>query len=65
VGLIRGGLDAGHYVKVLDDRGVSGGFLILTARSREMADGYDNWVPDWGQVEKFFQESGWTVDWFL
>lgn len=62
-GRICSGVDSGQYVKVLHDRIASGGFLILVSGSPTTTDGFDSWVPDWDQLERYFQESGWEVDW--
>lgn len=62
-GRIRSGADSGRYVKILDDRTASGGFLILVSGSLTMTDGLDSWVPDWDQLERYFQESEWKVEW--
>ncbi|CAG0991648.1 hypothetical protein BURK2_02421 [Burkholderiales bacterium] len=63
VGKIIAGDDTGHYVKVIDDREDSGGFLILIAKTQDMQDGYDSWVEDEKALYRFFEESRWIVDW--
>jgi hypothetical protein len=63
VGKIVAGDEAGHYVRVVDDRRNSGGFLILTAATPDMQDGYDSWVEDEATLQRFFEESGWVIDW--
>ena len=63
VGLIVAGDEVGRYIKVLDDRQSTGGFLILTATDQAMSDGYDNWVEDEKSLSRYFRESHWKIDW--
>ncbi len=56
--------EIGHYVKVENDAENTGGFLILMASDAALrADGSDNWVETPGDLEAFFRESGWEVEW--
>lgn len=63
VGRIIAGDDAGHYVKIVDDRASSGGFLILTAKAPDMREGYDSWVEDELALQGFFEEARWIIEW--
>jgi hypothetical protein len=63
VGRIIAGDDAGSYVKVVDDKANTGGFLILTSDRPDMTTGFDNWVETKEAVGSFFAESNWEVDW--
>ena len=64
VGLIRDGDEAGRYVEVIDDSARTGGYLIFTYADRSRSPGvFDAWVKTFQNVEQYFAESGWLVDW--
>ena len=63
IGKIVAGAERGRYVRVTDDTESTGGFLILTADDLEFQNGHDNWVKDETSLQRFFQESGWLVEW--
>jgi len=64
VGEILTGDEAGLFVKIEDDReGSTGGFYILTAKDRDIKDGFDNWVVDEDSLRKYFDEAQWTIRW--
>lgn len=63
VGKILAGDDVGRYIKVVDDSDSTGGFLILTSDDPDFERGYDNWVEDRTALLRYFQESGWQVEW--
>lgn len=63
IGRILAGEESGHYVKVLDDTENSGGYLILTAPAADMLQGYDNWVESKDILARYFEESGWVIEW--
>lgn len=63
VGKIVAGDEFGSYIKIIDDAESTGGILILTSIFPEMNDGYDNWVKDNDALQRYFEESGWKVDW--
>jgi hypothetical protein len=54
------------YLLVQDDLSNTGGYLILTSASSDvgtdLGEGYDYWVLG-NELEHFFQDSGWQVDW--
>jgi len=61
-GRITTGEQAGFLVRVEDDTLNTGGYLILSWR--EGADeGFDNWVESKSDLDRFFEESGWNVEW--
>jgi len=64
LGRILGGKEVGRVVEVIDDGARTGGFLILTYadddRSPEVLDG---WVETFGDVKRYFEESGWDIAW--
>lgn len=64
-GRIVSGVDAGRYVQILDDWANSGGFLILThdGDGDRAAEGHDSWVESIVDVELYFDECGWVVEW--
>ena len=64
IGKIVAGEELGSYIKVIDDGANTGGFLILTAEAPDMTDGFDSWVENKEMLQRFFEEAGWTVEWF-
>ncbi len=64
LGKITAGREIGRVVEVVDDTSKSGGFLIFTYadvdRSPEV---FDAWVESIVDVDLYFDESGWEVDW--
>ncbi len=64
LGRILAGQEAGRYVEVLDDTRNSGGFLIFTyadaGRSPEV---FDAWVETLADIETYFLESSWEIEW--
>jgi len=64
VGKIVAGEDKGRFVEVLDDSHESGGFLIFTYDSLDRSgDVYDHWVESIVDVDLFFEELAWRIDW--
>jgi hypothetical protein len=64
VGRIVQGDDVGAYVKVVDDRANSGGFLILLGSDAGFEKGSDGWVENLETLAAYFKESSWQVEWF-
>ncbi len=63
VGRIIAGDEVGKYVKVVDDKENTGGYLILTADAPDMQVGFDNWVEDEEALSSYFVEAGWSIEW--
>ncbi len=64
IGQILAGEDVGRFVEVSDDTASSGGFLILTYDNVDRSgDAYDSWVESFPDVENYFEESRWVVQW--
>ncbi len=64
LGRIVAGDDARRFVEVTDDTNSSGGFLILTFDNVDRSgNAYDSWVESIVDVELYFAESGWEVEW--
>lgn len=62
-GKILSGSECGSYIKIIDDSENTSGFLILTSASSDFKTGFDNWVEDFSSIEKYFAESGWSIEW--
>ena len=64
VGVIRSARDqdeVGDFIEVVDDRtGPTGGFYVLTWRGQH---GFDAWVEGSADVDAYFTEAGYEVDW--
>jgi hypothetical protein len=64
LGRITQGKEAGRVVEVLDDRHNTGGFLIFTYADEERSpEVFDCWVETHKDIDVFFQESDWKVNW--
>jgi hypothetical protein len=63
IGRIKRGDELGKYVKILDDSQSTGGYLILTSSNADFISGFDNWVENFDILKKYFEESGWEVEW--
>jgi hypothetical protein len=57
----------GHTVKVADDQEATGGFLIYEwwqeSSGPNQNGAFDSWVESEADLEQFFVESGWVVQW--
>jgi hypothetical protein len=62
---VTAGSEIGRFVEVIDDTCQTGGYLIFTYadvdRSPEV---FDAWVPSIVDVDLYFDDSGWEVEWF-
>jgi len=64
LGRIVAGDDTGRFVEVLDDASLSGGFLILTYDNVDRSgNAFDSWVESITDVDLYFDECGWEVEW--
>jgi hypothetical protein len=64
LGKITAGQEAGRVVEVIDDFENSGGFLIFTYADMDRSpEVFDSWVQTIIDVDLYFDESGWEVEW--
>jgi hypothetical protein len=64
LGRILEGDQKGRIVEVIDDAANTGGWLIFTyADTNRSPEVFDNWVPTRADVDRFFDESGWQIEW--
>ena len=63
VGKIAAGDQRGWYVRVDDDAENTGGYLILTCKTPDMADCFDGWAEDKKSLEQYFLGMGWRILW--
>jgi hypothetical protein len=61
-GRIKSGTQAGFSIRVEYDPDETGGYYILSWKD-EPREAYDNWVQSLNDLEQFFVESGWVVEW--
>lgn len=61
-GRIRAGKDAGFYVRIEDDAENTGGYLILIWKDAPSI-GYDYWVENLIDLDRFLNECGWDIEW--
>jgi hypothetical protein len=69
--IIRGAYE-GWYVLVKDDTVDTGGYYIFISNSPNVegiegfddgAEGFDNWFENKDQVQAYFEQSDWLVEW--
>jgi uridine phosphorylase len=64
LGVIVAGVESGRVVEVIDDAANTGGYLIFTyADLNRSPEVFDSWVESIVDVDLFFDEAGWQVDW--
>lgn len=67
IGTILNSRHAGHKVRVSDDSENTGGFLIFEwwqgSDGPNAANAFDSWVEKKADLEEFFLETGWVVQW--
>jgi hypothetical protein len=64
LGYIRSGDELGRVVEVIDDWSNTGGFLISTyADADRSPEAFDSWVDSIVEVDVYFDERGWEVEW--
>ena len=65
-GKILSGQEVGRFVKVVDDNQNTGDYLILTSDDAQFRGGfknYDGWVESLKNLEGFFHEANWSIEW--
>jgi len=61
---IVSGKYTGWFIWVQDDRPDSGGYLVIQSSDIEFrGDGFDNWFISIEEVEKFFVNNNWRLEW--
>lgn len=63
VGEIVAGDDIGSFIKIIDDKDNTGGFIILISDSYSFHNGHDSWVENAEALQLYFYESKWLIDW--
>ena len=63
IGKVLKGDGVGSFIKILDDRENTGGFLIIFSQDRSFTQVFDGWVEDYKNLKQFFEESDWDIDW--
>jgi len=67
IGCILNSDRVAHRVRVADDLDNTGGFLIYEwwdgSNGPNDYQGFDSWVETRDDLQQFFAESGWQVDW--
>jgi hypothetical protein len=61
-GRIKSGENAGFFVRIPDDSTNTGGYLVLLWKEDSPV-GYDSSVETLADLEQFFRESAWEIDW--
>lgn len=63
IGKIVTGEDAGCWLRIEDDARNTGGYLIHISRDPDFIDSHDCWVKDKSDLDRFFKECAWKVEW--
>jgi hypothetical protein len=56
------GEHTGFFIRIKDDAQNAGGYLILLWEDTSPT-GYDYWVETTKDLDQFFGESGWDIEW--
>lgn len=63
-GRVVAGDSVGLYVEIVDDSKNTGGFLVLQHWEDDPSGWvYDDWVETRSDLEKYFKEGNWIVEW--
>ena len=68
VGRITRGPEAGQFILVRDDQERTGGFLVFQSSEPDIFSApevFDFWVEQSDNLNAFFSESDWNVEWQL
>ncbi len=65
VGRIKEGDDCGQFIRVEFDPDDTGGYYILqsTSQNFDTPETYDAWIKSKSDLEAFFAESCWEIEW--
>ena len=67
VGKIIKGDNPEWFIKIKDDKEESGGFYIFQFKNRigdnDMGEAYDDWVEKFEDIETYFDDGNWEVEW--
>jgi hypothetical protein len=67
VGAVLNSVKPGHRIRVVDDSGNTGGFLVYEwwegSDGPDEFGGFDSWVQDEDSLQRLFAEAGWLVSW--
>lgn len=63
VGKVLNGFDIDKYIKIVDDGENSDGFLVFISEEKSMTNCFDDWVENMEMLKKYFEESGWMIEW--
>ena len=62
-GRITAGDDRYRYVQVQEDTEKGGGYSILLWVDEGVNNTYDDWVMNEAELDGYFEEKDWTIDW--
>ena len=64
VGRILVGDEVGRFVEIVDDHANTGGWLIFTYGNADRSgEVFDAWVVSIIDVDRYFDEAAWEIDW--
>lgn len=65
IGKILEGDDAGQYIRIEHDPDDTGGYYIYQSTVKDFSsdETFDSWVENKNELEAFFSESNWVIDW--
>ena len=66
-GKIVSGKSIGWFLRVEETEEGSGSYLIIVSKDRDFskyAEGYDYWAESLDEVQGFFKDFKWVVEWF-
>ncbi len=66
LGIIKNGVNPEEkFIKIIDDKENTGGFLILLSETGnfDFPYGYDEWAENLETLQKYLLESNWIIEW--
>lgn len=63
IGKIIAGDEIGGFIKIIDNSENTGGYYILFCDSIDFLCVYDSWVKNQEDLNKYFEESKWIIEW--
>ncbi|MCL2859325.1 MAG: hypothetical protein FWF46_01880 [Oscillospiraceae bacterium] len=66
VGIIKNTNAEGWFIKIIDDKKNTGGYLLVQSRSKEfIGEGFDNWFENLDSLKKYITQNNIHIEWIM